>query len=220
MNKVYLNNLLVEDYSGLRQYRITFKGDNNIIYINDFEGNALVYISIDGDNNKFIFGENNIVKNDLSINFWATADDKPSGSEILIGNSNFFNGTNIVFISPLHTKIIVGNGNLFAGNITFWGRNDHIIYDLKHRKRRNNDKDIIIENENWIAQNSCFLPGSCIGSNCVIGYNSLINKNLSKNHVLIAGAPGKIKAKNINWSRASKIENIDFDNNIIIKNIE
>lgn len=218
MNKVYLNNKLINNLDDLKQYKITLNGSNNIIKINDFEGNALIYVSIDGNNCEFLFGKGNIVRNDLNINFWSTADSKPNGSKIKIGDSNFFNGTNIIFISPLNTNIIVGNGNLFAGNISFWGRNDHVIYDVKKHVRRNIDRDILIGNNNWIGQNNCFLPGASIGNNSVVGYGSLINKKISKNNVIIAGAPARVKVKNINWSRASKMENVDFFDNIKINN--
>ena len=88
------------------------------------------------------------------------ADQEVNGSNVEIGNNNFFNGSNIVIISPLNTSLKIGNGNLIAGNITFWARNDHVIYDIKSRKRLNYDRNIIIGNENWIGQNSTFLPGA------------------------------------------------------------
>lgn len=217
-NKIYLNDELIEDVKSLRQYRITLNGNNNELKLNEFEGNALVYISIDGDNCKFQIGINNIIKNDLSINYWNTADQIVNGSEIYIGNNNFFNGSNIVLIAPLNTKLSIGNGNLFAGSITFWARNDHIIYDRRTKKRLNNDSDISIGDNNWIAQNVSFLPGGNIKSNSVVAYGSLVNKEINKSNVLLAGVPIKIKHKNIDWSRASKQENIDYENNIEIKN--
>ena len=218
MNKVFLNDLEINDWEKLEQFRITLKGNNNLIKINSFEGKALIYISIEGNNCIFKFGKNNIVKNDLSVNFWSTADNKPDGSKILIGNNNFFNGTNIIFISPLNTNIVIGNGNLFAGNITFWGRNDHVIYHMKTKKRKNYDKDILIGNQNWLAQNTTFLPGANIKNSSVVAHSALVNKKINKSNVIIAGIPAKIKTKNINWSRASKMQNVNFDNNIKINN--
>lgn len=218
MNKVYLNNKEVINYRELKQYRLTINGDNNELFLNDFEGNSIIYISIDGDNNKFLLGKKNIIKNDLSINFWNTADQTVNGSNIEIGDNNFFNGSNIVIISPLNTTLKIGNGNLLAGNITFWGRNDHIIYDIKSKKRLNNDRNIIIGNENWIGQSTTFLPGAEIMNNTVVGYGTLVNKKIAKNNVLIVGVPAKIKRKNINWSRASKENNIDFQKNLNINN--
>lgn len=218
MNKIYLNNEEVLNYVELKQFRLTINGDDNELFLNNFEGDAIIYISIDGNNNRFKIGTNNIIKNDLSINFWNVADREVNGSNVEIGNNNFFNGSNIVIISPLNTTLKIGNGNLIAGNITFWARNDHVIYDIKSRKRLNYDRNIIIGNENWIGQNATFLPGAEIMNNTVIGYGTLVNKKIRKNNVLIAGVPAKIKRKNINWSRASNENNIDFQNNLNINN--
>lgn len=217
MNKVYLNGKIIESYSDLLQFRITINGDNNELFLNDFEGNAIVYISIDGNNSKFSLGKNNIIKNDLSINFWNTADQQVDGSAIEIGNNNFFNGSNIVIISPINTSVLIGDGNLFAGNITVWGRNDHIIYNKFTKKRLNYDKNIVIGNSNWIGNNVTFLPGGCIPNYSVVGFGSLVNKSIKKDNSLIAGIPVKIKRKNICWSRASLEKNIDFENYIDIK---
>lgn len=218
MNKVFLNGKAVNDYSKLRQYRLTLSGDNNILKLNDFKGHAIVYISIDGDNSFFEIGKGNIINNDLSINYWNTADQRVNNSSIIIGNDNFFNGSNNVIISPLHTKVLIGDDNLFAGSIAIWGRNDHIVYDINTRQRLNLDKDIFIGDKNWIGQNTTFLPGGLVSSNSVVGYGSLINKRFIKNNVLIAGVPAEIKREEINWSRASSYSHIDFENNLNIFN--
>ena len=207
---------LVESVDSIEGFKITLNGDNNVLYLNPFKGKANIYISIDGSDCLFKFGKNNTVNNDIGINFWATATNKPQ-SEIIIGDNNYFNGSNNSIIAPLNTKIEIGNDNLFAGSITFWGRNDHIIYDTKTKKRVNVDKDIIIGNSNWICQNTTFLPKGQIGNNCVVGYGSIINRRLIKDNTLIAGMPAKIRKKHINWSRSSDYDLKDFENNNNIK---
>lgn len=216
MNKIFLNDDLISDYSNLKQYSLTINGDNNTLKLNDFEGNARVYISVDGDNSIFEIGKGNTIKNDLSINYWNTADQRVNGSCIKIGDNNFFNGSNNVIIAPLNTKVVIGSGNLFAGSIMIWARNDHIIYDLKTKKRLNIDRDIIIGDNNWIGQNTTVLPGGSLCDNSVVGYGTLLNKRIKKSNVLVAGVPAEIKRKKINWSRASLYDNIDFDKNLNI----
>lgn len=216
MSKVYLNGVLLENFENLEKYRISINGINNELELNDFEGNAIIYISIDGSNCKFCIGKNNIVKNDLSINFWNVADQQVNGAIIKIGDDNFFNGSGNVIISPVNTKVEIGSRNLLAGSITIWGRNDHAIYDIRNGKKLNNDRNIMIGNDNWIGQNVTFLPGGSLINNCVVGYGTLVNKRFDKNNVLIAGVPAKIKRKHINWSRASLEKNIDYENNLKI----
>ncbi len=156
-------------------------------------------------------GGGTTVNHDMYISFLPTLTDKPTNSEIIIGNNNFFNGQNIKIVSSLNNSIRIGYGNLFASDITIWGRNDHIIYDMKTKKRVNFDKDIIIGNENWICDKTSFLPSGHIGNNCVVGYSSLINKTITTNNALIAGIPAEIKKKNINWSISSDYDKIDFN---------
>ena len=217
MNKIFFKGELVETIDDIEGFKISINGDNNILFLNEFKGKSTIYISIDGNNCTFSFGENNIVNNDVGINFWGTCTNKPDGSEIRIGNNNYFNGSNNSIIAPLNTKILIGDGNLFAGNITFWGRNDHIIYDIKTKKRLNKDRDILIGDSNWICQNVTFLPKGQIGNNCVVGFGSIVNCNLIKNNTLIVGVPAKIKKKKINWSRSTDYDSIDFEDNNNIK---
>jgi len=216
MNKVFYNDKEIENFDNALGYIITINGKNNKLYLNEFQGPGKIYIYIDGDNCNLKIGKNNIIKNDIGINFWDTATNRPFGSYISIGDNNFFNGTNNSIIAPLSTKIIIGDGNLFAGNIIFWGRNDHIIYDKNTKKRINIDYDIIIGNSNWICQNVSFLPKGAIGNNSVVAYGSIVNKAITKNNVILAGSPIRIKKKHINWSRSSDYEQIDFESNVNI----
>jgi acetyltransferase-like isoleucine patch superfamily enzyme len=170
-----------------------------------------------GVNNRFSFGKGNVVNNSIGINFWGAPGVEPHGSEIVIGDYNYFNGSGNSIIGPLTTKIKIGNKNLFAGNIVIWGRNDHIIYDIETRKRLNADKDIDLGSSNWICEKVTVLPGASLGENSVLGLGSVLNKPIKKNNVLIAGVPAVIKKEGINWSRACNYDEVDFDDNINLK---
>ena len=216
MNKVYYDGNLVEDYAILDNYELIINGEDNTIIINKLLGEGKVYIWMTCNNCELTIGKNNTFKHDFYISFLSTATNLPYKAKIKIGNNNFFNGSDNRIISPISKKIEIGYGNLFAGNITIWGRNDHIIYDSKKR-RINNDRDIYIGNQNWICQNASILPGGVIGNNSVLAYGSLLNKKYNKDNLLIAGIPCKIKRKNINWSISSDINKIDFKNNLKLK---
>lgn len=216
-NKIYINGKRVFKLPKESKFYLNINGKNNKIKLNDFNGNGNVYINLTGENCTFSFGKYNVVNNDLVFNYLATCTSNLINSKICIGDNNLFNGTNNLFIAPINTKIVIGNGNMFAGNITFWGRNDHIIYDLNTKKRLNVDEDIIIGDNNWICQNVSFLPGGQIDNNNVVGYGSLVNRKLRTSNSLIAGVPIEIKRENINWSRAANYENIDFENCLNVK---
>lgn len=195
-------------------YFIKINGNNNKLYLNEINGSGKLYIAIDGDDSIFKFGKNNTINNNVSINFWNTSTDRVNNAIIQIGENNIFNGENIKIISPINTKIIIGDNNLFAGDIQFWGRNDHVIYDLNSGIRLNEDKNIEIGDENWICQEVKFLPGARIINKSVIAMGAVVNKNFKKNNILIAGIPAEIKKENIGWSISSNINYIDYNNSI------
>ena len=64
-----------------------------------------------------------------------------------------------------------------------------------------NQKDIFIGNHVWVANTCSILKGTIVGENTIVASHSkIINKEYPKN-VLLAGTPGKIVKRNINWSR-------------------
>ncbi|MBQ6840662.1 MAG: hypothetical protein IJO63_00905 [Bacilli bacterium] len=217
MNKIYFNNRLFKDPLDSSKFELNIYGENNTFYLNDYVGPGKIVINMYGSNNVFKLGKNNTIRNMLVIDFWETSTVSPKNVEITIGDENFFNGANIHFISPLEKSLTIGNGNLFAGDISIWGRNDHIIYDNKTKTRINKDQDIIIGNSNWICQNVTILSGAEIKDFSVVALGSIVNKKYTKSNVLIAGIPAKVKRKGINWSIATSMDKIDFENNIKVK---
>lgn len=220
MNKVFLDDKRVRDLKTLKQFDVVLKGNDNTLELHSFEGSGKVYVFMTGSNNVFRFGVGNIVNNDIGINFWSAPNVSPANSQIIIGDNNYFNGSENSIIGPLNTRIIIGDGNLFAGHIKIWGRNDHIIYDVKTKKRLNVDRDVVIGSSNWICECSTILPGAELGNNSVLALGSILNKPIKVNNVLVAGVPAAVKKEGINWSRACNYGDIDYDNNNSLKNKE
>jgi acetyltransferase-like isoleucine patch superfamily enzyme len=216
-NKIYLNNKLILSKDLPQNIIIEFAGNNNKIYLNKFKGNGKLIIYMQANNSKFIIGKGNVINNDLVFSYWNTNSILTNKAIVKIGNGNFFNGEKIHIIAPLNKKLIIGDYNLFAGNITIWGRNDHIIYDKKSKERLNIDKNIIINNRNWICEFVKILPGAMIENNCIVALGTILNKQFKESNCLIAGIPGIIKRENVSWSRSSCINNIDYNNPINIK---
>ena len=220
MNRVFLDGKRIRKYSGLMQFCLKIEGDDNYLELHSFEGNGKVFVYMSGDNNVFKFGKGNIVNNSIGVNYWNTSDKEPCGSQVVIGDNNFFNGSDNRIIAPLSTKLVIGDGNLFAGHINIWGRNDQAIYSIKTKKRLNIDKDIDLGSNNWICEAVTVLPGAKIGRNSVVGLGSILNREIKKSNVLIVGVPAEVKKEGINWSRACNMEDVDFCNNLKINNKE
>lgn len=219
-NIVTYNNRKIKNQEVIENCVITVNGQNNKIILNSTKGKGKIYLYLEGNNCTLSIGKNNIINHDLYISFLATSTDIPNKIKIEIGNNNFFNGQNNKIVSPITTNLYIGNGNLFASDITIWGRNDHVIYDIDTGEQLNEDKPIYIGDNNWICNNVSILPGGKIKNNCVVGYGTLLNKEFSQNNVLIAGAPPKVRRENINWSVSSDINRIDKKNNLKIKEKE
>ncbi|QHT48751.1 acetyltransferase [Bacillus sp. SB49] len=99
-------------------------------------------------------------------------------------------------------KVIIGDKCLFASKI--------YISDISHGEysssNRNSDpsippddrplttKPVTIGSNVWLGENVCVLPGVKIGNGCVIGANSVVNKNIPDNSIAV-GVPAKVVKK-------------------------
>lgn len=59
------------------------------------------------------------------------------------------------------------------------------------------DGKVVIGSNVWICANSTILKGSIVPDGCIVGANSLVNKEFKEDNCLIAGNPAQIKKRNI-----------------------
>lgn len=76
-------------------------------------------------------------------------------------------------------EITIKDDVLFSWNCTVMDSDGHEIYD-KDGKRINFDKEVIIGNNVWIGAEASILKGAKIPDNSIIGYRSLVSKELDK----------------------------------------
>ena len=93
-------------------------------------------------------------------------------------------------------KLIIGDSCGLSRNVRIMTSDGHPLY--KDDVRINDAKDIVIENNVWIADNVTILKGVCIGNGSVIGINSTVVKNIPINTVSV-GNPSRVVKENIVW---------------------
>lgn len=89
-------------------------------------------------------------------------------------------------------KISIGKNSAIAANVTISDIN-HPYLDIKTpiEKQKIETKPVYIGEECKIYNNVVVLPGTIIGKHCVIGANSVVNKNIP-DYCIAVGSPAKI----------------------------
>ena len=82
----------------------------------------------------------------------------------------------------------------------------HAIFDL-NKNRLNEARDIMINNNVWLSQKCLIFKGAEIPNGCVIGANSLVNKQLDKKNCIYVGSPVRAVRNNIRWINERNIVN-------------
>lgn len=96
-------------------------------------------------------------------------------------------------------KIKIGNDVLIASRVFisdhnhgFYGdMNIHDSPDTKPLLRKLSYKEVIIEDNVWIGEGVCVLPGVHIGKGSIIGANSVVSKNIPPFSIAV-GIPAKV----------------------------
>ena len=96
-------------------------------------------------------------------------------------------------------EIIIGDDCLLASKIyisdishgEYSGATMHTSPSIEPRNRNLSTKPVVIGNNVWIGESVSILPGSKIGDGCIIGANSVVNKNIEAN-CLAVGCPAKV----------------------------
>ena len=88
------------------------------------------------------------------------------------------------------SKIFISDSNHgeYSGNAI------HSSPDMAPDKRPLNTKAVSIGNNVWIGENVCILLGVKIGDGCIIGANSVVNRDIPSNSIAV-GSPAKIIKK-------------------------
>ena len=187
------NNRLLYKNTILKNVFFDIKGNNNSIVIMDGCNLSNVQFYICGDNNTIIL--HNCIKYQSGA-FWTVC----NGGHIEIGENTTAENNVSMQIMEDNMKIKVGNDCMLSSNISIWTQDWHKIYD-ENGNRINNAQDVNIKNHVWIGYDTKILKGVTIGNNNIIGTNTIVTKSYDDEHIIIAGNPGKIVKKGVNWER-------------------
>ncbi len=184
-NKIVVKGLLLRT-------RIKVAGEGNTIVI---ANGALLYksgISISGNNNYIEIGQDSHIKY-ASFNF------EDSNNRITVGKETAMLG-NINIACLEQTQIDIGEGCLFSAGIEIRTSDSHSIMSMD-LERINHAESISIGDRVWCNQGVYILKGSVIGTECVIGAGSIVNKKYQESNCILAGVPAKIVKRGITWQK-------------------
>lgn len=116
--------------------------------------------------------ENIYIEGDVRIARYATI--YTTRAKVFIGQK--------VGIAP-YLKIITGNHRI--------NRIGHYMFDGDNDKRPSDDKDVIIEGDNWFGINVTILSGVTVGRGTVIAAGSVLTKSVPP-YSIVGGVPAKV----------------------------
>jgi len=115
---------------------------------------------------------------------------------VKIGKNSMIGDNCYLMTKEESTHLIVGEECSLSRNVKMMASDGHPIF--KDGKRINEAKSIIFESHIWIADNVTILKGVTIGSESVIGINSMVTKDIPKN-VVAVGNPARVVQNGIKW---------------------
>ena len=146
-------------------------------------------ITIKGTNNSLIIDDNSIIRNS-SLEIIGENCKIHIKSGCMIGDNSY------LVVKEANVNLIIGKECGLSRNVKIMTSDGHPIY--QDGKRINHAKDVVLEDNIWVADNVTILKGVHIGENSVLGIESLVTKSVPKNSIA-AGNPGKVVKENITW---------------------
>ena len=117
------------------------------------------------------------------------------GAVCELGNRFAISAASFVYCYK-HVKF--GTNVQLSWNDLIMDSDSHAIFD-ESDKRLNNDKEILIGNDVWIACDCKVLKGAMLPNNCVVGANSIVTSKQLEESTLVTGTPAKSVRKISKW---------------------
>lgn len=113
------------------------------------------------------------------------------GDGIIECGENSYIGELSTVLADENCKVVIGNNCSISHNVRIYTSSNVTDQIFSDKKREKHFGDVIIENGVWIGANVFITPGVKIGSNSIVGANSVVTKDIDRNAVF-GGVPAKL----------------------------
>lgn len=121
-----------------------------------------------------------------------------NNNRIHIGTCSSFGGGNIIH-GGQSVRLDIGKHCVFAEGVDIWTTDTHSIYsDADTSEPLNKPASITIGNHVWTAKDVAILKGVTIGDDAVIGFRSLVTKDVPP-RTLSVGSPSRVIRDSVKW---------------------
>lgn len=181
---------------------IRFKNCNRI-KINNYGSGNIIQITPQQGISLTIFGNNNEIIIKTTDRFIATIDigtiDCPiNNCKIFVDENVTSNGLYVRMLEH-NESLHIGKNTMISDNVELWVSDTHTVFD-DNNNVINYGKSISIGTHCWICRGVKILKNTTIANGSIIGMGTILSGNFQEERVVIAGNPGKIVKRNINWS--------------------
>lgn len=175
----------------LKNVNIQISGSGNRVIVEDFSVLKNTSIAIHGNNNTIRIGKwCTLIHADLFI--------EDSDGEISLGeHTKILGRTHMAVIEG--TKIVTGKDCLFSSDVHFRTGDSHSILDMEGR-RINSSESIVLGDHVWVGTKVTCLKGVEVADHCILGACALVTGKFDTPNCVIAGVPGKVVKRGIDWS--------------------
>jgi acetyltransferase-like isoleucine patch superfamily enzyme len=144
-----------------------------------------------------VLGDNVTMKHDCRIMITG------NNCSIEVGDNTTFTHHCQLEAQEESTHIIIGEDCMFSNNILVRTNDSHYIYDAETGKRSNLPGDVRVGNHVWLAAYSTVMKGVTIGDGTVIGFRSVVTKDIPSGCIAV-GMPANVVKTSVEWSREPK----------------
>ena len=144
-----------------------------------------------------IKGKNNRLEIESGVKVHrSTIEIKGNNCLVKIGKNSMI-GDNCYLVNKENDiHLIIGEDCGLSRNVKVMTFDGHSIF--QNNIRINHAQNIVLGDNIWIADNVTILKGVEIGSETVVGINSVVTKSVSS-HTIVAGNPARVIKEGITW---------------------